>query len=286
VPDRTAGDHGDDDLVRVLPSDACPAGTPQEPELRLVSVGTTEVIVVRLPDGEVVAFTSRCPHQGTDLMDASFFDGRLRCPYHLYLYDPHTGENIVPARDARPEHLWKLKPGYLPTHRVEERDGWIWVAPRPCAPPAGYDPERERRPVGSPTERGGHGPDDSPAPGSGATGAAPEPAVATGPVEHPTKTVRVGPGATFELRLAADPRPGHVWRVQLDDGPLTLLDERFDQSDPPRHRVTLAATREGTATVLCAFGRPWEAVPAETRTYVVHVENPAPDGPDLASSPT
>jgi len=71
VPEPSAGDHGDDDLVRVLPSGDCPVGTPQEPELRLVSVGTTEVIVVRLADGEVVAFTSRCPHQGTDLTDRS-----------------------------------------------------------------------------------------------------------------------------------------------------------------------------------------------------------------------
>ncbi len=280
MPEHSSGDHRDDDLVRVLRSDECPVGTPQEPELRLVSVGTTEVIVVRLPDGEVVAFTSRCPHQGTDLMDASFFDGRLRCPYHLYLYDPHTGENIVPSRDARAEHLWKLKPGYLPTYRVEERDGWIWVAPRPCAPPLDYDPELQRRPVGLATGRGESGPGDSPAPDSGATGADLGPAVATGPVEHPARTVRVGPGATFELRLAADPRPGHVWRVQLADGPLTLVEERFDQTDPPRHRVTLAATREGVATVHCAFGRPWDAVPAETRTYVVHVEKPMPAGPD------
>jgi len=95
--------------------------------------------------------------------------------------------------------------------------------------------------------------------------------VAAGPVEHPTKTVRVRPGATFELRLRADPRPGHVWRVQLADGPLTLVDEHFDQTDPPRHRVTLSATREGLATVRCAFGRPWDAVPAEIRTYVVHI---------------
>lgn len=257
----------DDDLVRVLPSADCPVGTPQEPELRLVTVGTTEMILVRLSDGDVAAFTSRCPHQGTDLTDASFFDGRLRCPHHLYLYDPHTGENIVPARDARPEHLWKLKPGYLPTYRVEERDGWIWVAPNPCAPPAGYDPERERRPIGGAEA----GPAADPAPVT--AGPVPD-----GPVEHPVKTVRVPVGATFELRLPVPPTAGQVWRVEVTDGDLDVLEERFDPTDPPRHRVTLGAPTEGTATVRCALGRPWDAAPAEIRTYVVRIGSPGPTG--------
>jgi len=260
VPERSAGAPSEGELVRVMRSADCPVGTPQDPELRLVSVGTTEMIVVRLADGEVVAFTRRCPHQGTDLSDASFFDGRLRCPYHLYLYDPHTGENLVPARDAKPENLWKLKPGYLPTYRVEERDGWIWVAPGPRPPPPTYDPERERRPTGTPGEVGDTAPAE-PVPGEG-----------DGPIEHPTKTVRVGPGATFELRLPVAPRPGHVWRVEVVDGPLEVMEERFDPTDPPRQRVTLAARREGVTTLRCVFGRPWDAVPAEIRTYVVRVE--------------
>ena len=58
MPEDAAGGSGHD-LVRVLKSDDCPIGTPQEPELRLVSVGTAEMILVRLADGEVVAFASR-----------------------------------------------------------------------------------------------------------------------------------------------------------------------------------------------------------------------------------
>ncbi len=103
-------------------------GTPQEPELRKVRVGDSEMILCRLADGEVVAFGTHCPHQGTDLMEASFFDGNLRCPHHLYLYDPRTGENVVPSRDARPENLWNAPPRlpadlYLcaPTRSTENR---------------------------------------------------------------------------------------------------------------------------------------------------------------------
>ncbi len=252
-----------DEMVRVMASGDCPLGTPQEPELRTVSVADTEIILVRLAEGDVAAFAGQCPHQGTDLASASFFDGRLRCPHHLYLYDPRTGENVVPCRDARPENLWKLKPGYLPVYRVEERDGWIWVAPRPQPPPASYDAERERRPVGS--EPAAASPPADPS-GRGAGDQA--------PVEHPTKTVRVRPGTTFELRLPVVPRPGYVWRVHVAEGPLRIVAERFDPVDPPRHRVKLTAHAPGVGTVRCAVARPWDAAAAaETRTYVVRVED-------------
>ncbi|MGI9021908.1 MAG: Rieske 2Fe-2S domain-containing protein, partial [Acidimicrobiales bacterium] len=260
VPDVPAPGTGDE-LVRVMPSHDCPLGTPQEPELRIVTVADTEIILVRLAEGDVTAFASRCPHQGTHLVDASFFDGRLRCPYHLYLYDPRTGENVVPCRDARPGNLWKLKPGYLPTYRVEERDGWIWVAPRPLPPPPSYDPDRERRPVGTRL-------------------ADPDPPGPSGPapttVDHPTKTVRVPPGTTFEVRLPVVPRPGHVWRVEVDGhqaepGPVKVVSERFDPAEVPRYLVTLTAVGAGVATIRCAYSRPWDAVAAETRTYVVRV---------------
>ncbi len=250
----------DDGLVRVLASEECPLGTPQEPELRLVRVGEHEVMLVRLEDGTVAAVASHCPHQGTELSDASFFDGLLRCPRHLYLYDPRTGENVVPARDARPENLWKLAPGYLPTYRVEERDGWIWVAPRPSPPPPGYDPDRERRPPPSGWRRA-----DAPPP------AAEPPPAPSGPVEHPTKTVRVQPGATFELRLPIPARPGHVWRVEVT-GPLKVLSEQYDPGSPARHRIRLVARAEGVAGVRCAYARPWDSEPAEVRAYVVRVE--------------
>jgi nitrite reductase/ring-hydroxylating ferredoxin subunit/predicted secreted protein len=261
-----ASEPADAELVRALPSEECPLGTPQEPELRKVRVGDSEMILCRLSDGQVVAFGTRCPHQGTDLMEASFFDDRLRCPHHLYLYDPRTGENVIPSHDARPENLWKLKPGYLPTYRVEERDGWIWVAERASPPPPGYDPAREQRPVGARPAEAAPGVAAGAGRPAGETGAA-------GPVEHPTKTLRVRVGAGFELRLPMPPRPGHVWRVEASRGLLSVVQERYDPTaDPPRHRVNLVARHEGVATVRCAFGRPWDATPAEVRTYVVRIE--------------
>lgn len=172
----------------VLRSDQCRVGTPAEPGFARVKVGKAEVLVTRLPDGEAVAFASVCPHQATPLDVASFFEGRLRCGRHLYLYDVHTGENVLPARTSSPESLCKLKPGYLPVHRVEERDGWIWVAEAPDPPPPAYDPAAERGPVAG-AGRGGTGA-APPAPGP-----APTPPPPTGPVEHAPETVTVRVGA-------------------------------------------------------------------------------------------
>lgn len=250
-----------DSLFPVLPSEELPAGKPNEPGIRRVRAGRVEVLLARLENGEVVAFDTICPHESTNLEDATFWDGKLRCPRHLYLYDTRSGENLLPAREARPENLWKLRPGYLPVHRVEERDGWIWVDEAPQGPPPGYDPSREKRPPGArraaPEELA-----ERPA-------APPPPA---GPVEHPRKTLRVREGAVFELRLPTSPRPGHTWKVEVDGSLLAVVEQAFHSGDQPRYSVHIAAHAAGQAEIRCAYGRPWDPVPAEVRRYVVLID--------------
>lgn len=254
-------------MVRVLAAADLPAGEAGDTEIRPADVGGDVVLLARLGNGQVVAFGARCPHQLTDLMDATIWDGKLRCPRHNYLYDPHTGENFLPSRDCRPENLWKLAPGYLPTHRVAEVDGWIWVAPEAQPAPEGFDPELER-----PPDRASAGDRSAGSPPAGrpvGAGPAVQPA---GPVEHPGKTLRVQAGSTFELRLPTTPRPGFVWRVEVPASLLAVVEERYEPSDPPRHRVKLAVRSVGQGTVRCSYGRPWETTAAEVRTYEVMVE--------------
>ena len=244
-------------LLKVLPSAELIEETPGEPHLRRVTVAGTDVLLGRLTGGQVVAFSSTCPHQNTDLQGATFFDGRIRCPLHVYLYDPQTGENIIPATTAHPLNLWKLKPGYLPVYDVEERDGWIWIGAAPKPPPTTYDPERE----------------SPPAPGTHrAAPVAPPVAAVDTQTEHPTKTLRVAPGSTFALRLPTTPRPGFTWRVEADGPLLHVVEERFEPGEPARHLVRLAARGVGEATVRCLYARPWDAKPAEIRTYEVRIE--------------
>lgn len=220
-----------------------------------MKAGAADVLVARLASGEVVAFSPRCPHQGTTLEDATEWDGNLRCPRHLYLYDPRTGENVLPARETRPEALWKLKPGYLSVHRVEERDGWVWVADEPEPPPAAYDPRLEQRPAGLP----------APAAADSATEVA-------GPVEHPVQTVEAAVGKPFDVVLPTSVRPGHFWQVELD-GPLAVVSQGMDSGASPGYRAVLVASGAGEATMRWSYGRPWDREPAEVRTFVVRVSS-------------
>lgn len=245
-----------DGMARVLRSDELPPGEAGDTDIRALRAGESDVLVARLGDGRVVAFAPLCPHQSTELTEATFWDGQVRCPRHNYLYDPHSGENVLPRRDCRLENLWKLAPGYLPVHRVEEREGWIWVAEQPEPPPEAYDAEAER----------------PRAAGEVPAGRVEAPPVPSGPVEHPTKTLKVAMGATFELRLPTTPRPGHLWRVEVPSDLLAVVEERFETTQPPRHRVRLATRNVGEGTVRCSYARPWDREPAEVRCYVVRVE--------------
>ncbi len=241
-------------MVKVLESRELPAGEAGDTEIRRVRAGDHDVLLARRSDGRVVAFGALCPHQMTPLEDATFWDGQVRCPRHNYLYDPQSGENVLPRRDCRPENLWKLAPGYLPVFGVKESDGWVWVADQPQDPPAGYDPHDERPPAEP----------ETPAAPAG------EPE-AVGPVEHQVKTLRVKAGGTFELRLPTTPRPGYLWRVEAPSEILAVVEERFEPTSPPRHRVKLATRNVGEGEIRCTYARPWEKEPVETRIYRVQV---------------
>lgn len=218
--------------------------------LRRVTVAGASVMLGRLADGSVVAFSSSCPHQRTDFGRATFVEGVVQCTLHGYCYDTETGENVYPAGEVDASELWRSKPGYLPVYPVEERDdGWIWVGAEPLPPPASYDPDLER----------------PPAP------AAPANPVPAGGV-HPTKTLKVAPGTTFGLRLPTTPRPGFAWRVETAGPLLAVVEERFQSGDKPAHVVRIAARGEGRSTVTCKYARPWDTKPAEVRVYEIRIE--------------
>lgn len=248
----------------VLRSGECVVGPPGEPGFHKVLAGPSEVLVTRMAGGEVVAFAAECPHQATPLDAASFFEGKLRCGRHLYLYDVETGENLLPARDASPEALRRLKPGYLPIHRVEESDGWIHVAESPEPAPPCYDPAAERPlPPGSTAS-----PPAAPAPAPAAVAAA---AAAAGPVEHPPESLDVRVGEEFELVLATSPRPAHMWRSAVSAPAVAMVSEGFAPDQPPRHVARLVAKAPGDAEVRFTYGTPWSAESVEARSFVVRV---------------
>ncbi|MEI4272956.1 Rieske 2Fe-2S domain-containing protein [Klenkia sp. LSe6-5] len=129
------------------------------PVARAADVGTTPVpvgaggqawVVLRLrPGGEVTAFSPRCPHRLTTLTAATVVGGQLRCAGHGWRF----------AADGRCTEVPALGPHAVPPPRadlttpwaVEERDGWVWLAPDRTAqqrpPRAGADTVAEPVPA-------------------------------------------------------------------------------------------------------------------------------------------
>jgi phenylpropionate dioxygenase-like ring-hydroxylating dioxygenase large terminal subunit len=108
-----------------------------------VGAGGRAYVVVRLrPGGEVSAFPARCPHRLVPLRTATVAEGRLQCPAHGWRFDseghcvdiPSLGSDGTPPPRADLHGPWA----------VEERYGWVWLAPertttpipaRPAVPP-------------------------------------------------------------------------------------------------------------------------------------------------------
>ena len=117
------------------------------PVARAAEVGTRPVpvgaggrawVVVRLrPGGEVSAFPARCPHRLVPLAAATVVEGRLQCPYHGWRFDGDGRCVDVPSlgRDGSAPPRADLPVPWA----VEERHGWVWLAPERTAvdrPPA------------------------------------------------------------------------------------------------------------------------------------------------------
>lgn len=234
--------------VPVMRSEDLSPGTADDAGIRQARLGDSTVLLARLQGGDVVAFAASCPHQATDLELAELWDGNVRCARHNYLYDPRTGENIQPSRDHRPENLWKLKPGYLPTYPVVEHDGWIHVGPVNPAPPS-YDPALEIRPTDAPHTVDEVSEEEAP----------------------PTEALRVAHGTTFELRLPMSPLPGYTWEVEVE-GPVTVLAGSELDATQPELLVQLSADAPGSAVVRCGYSAPWDAEPSEFRHYRIDIE--------------
>lgn len=62
-----------------------------EGEVMVCPVGLKSVAVTKL-GGEFGAIDNRCPHQGGPLGQGTLENGKIRCPWHGYDFDPFTGQ--------------------------------------------------------------------------------------------------------------------------------------------------------------------------------------------------
>ena len=234
------------------------------PVARSTEVGTTPVpvgaagqayVVVRLrPGGEVSAFPSRCPHRLVPLAAGSVVGGRLQCPAHGWRFDeegrcvdiPSLGDHGTPPPRADLHMPWA----------VEERHGWIWLAPERTATPAPPRPSTTPETAPEPLD----------APGSAFDNLDPS-------LEHAWHPVALSrelqPGGWLQVRLL-----GRNWTLRRDDDTVS--------ADPPAFGV-----RERLGLIWIAPAEPADVpldVPeASDRRFVMSwplpVRSPGPAGP-------
>ena len=75
------------------------------------------LLLTRLEEGEIIAFTPFCPHAAADLTKADLHRGRIICPDHEWKFDLRTGRTLYP-----PDESCQLK-----RFPVQEIDGEIWI---------------------------------------------------------------------------------------------------------------------------------------------------------------
>src|SRR5829696_2872995 len=115
-----------------------------------VGAGGAAYVLVRLrPGGEVSAFPSRCPHRLVPLAAGTVSGGRLQCPAHGWRFDgdgrcvdvPSLGTTGTPPPRADLAMPWA----------VEERHGWIWLAPERTTAPVPARPAAPQVPASAVT---------------------------------------------------------------------------------------------------------------------------------------
>jgi nitrite reductase (NADH) small subunit len=83
--------------------------------MKRVEIGEVAVVLYNV-DGEILASSDVCPHQGASLSQGDLDDGVIMCPLHAWEFDVRTGE-CVSLPEMRP----------LACYEVRVEDGFVSV---------------------------------------------------------------------------------------------------------------------------------------------------------------
>jgi uncharacterized membrane protein/nitrite reductase/ring-hydroxylating ferredoxin subunit len=98
------------------PIKLCRADELEVDQMRLLHVGDKRIVLARTEMG-YQAFQDRCTHKGGSLADGVLMCGRVQCLWHGSQFDVASGKVAAgPAKEP------------IQTYRVEERDGFVYVA--------------------------------------------------------------------------------------------------------------------------------------------------------------
>ena len=87
------------------------------PEGRGKAVSAAETRIALFRDGDAWhAIDEACPHQGASLATGAYFEGRVICPLHAWVFDVRTGQCPRDSHEA------------VRVYATRCRDGWVEVA--------------------------------------------------------------------------------------------------------------------------------------------------------------
>jgi phenylpropionate dioxygenase-like ring-hydroxylating dioxygenase large terminal subunit len=90
----------------------------------------TPLVLFRDGEGRAGALLDRCAHRGVPLSIGRVVDGRLRCGYHGWEYDPGGSCVRIPGLCGEAPHRTRI----VPSHPAREQDGYVWVWGEPEEP--------------------------------------------------------------------------------------------------------------------------------------------------------
>jgi nitrite reductase/ring-hydroxylating ferredoxin subunit len=88
----------------------------QSGQMVSVQINGRALILTRY-EGEVIAFSGRCPHAAAPLEKGTLYRHKLTCPDHGYCFDIRNGRTLWP-----PDEAVRLR-----RYPVKEKDGRLWV---------------------------------------------------------------------------------------------------------------------------------------------------------------
>jgi predicted secreted protein len=96
--------------------------------------------------------------------------------------------------------------------------------------------------------------------------------------DQDTTKIRVHPGESFTVSLAAQAGAGYTWRVASELQGLRLVSDAIQPSSTKlganaAQEFVFEAEQPGEVTLELAYGRPWEKSPSQTHRIQVVVES-------------
>lgn len=73
-----------------VPADTVPTDQPTK-----ITINGEPILLIRW-QGELFAFSARCPHATADLSKGEFYRGKIECPDHGYVFDVRNGRVLWP----------------------------------------------------------------------------------------------------------------------------------------------------------------------------------------------